>query len=249
MFNQPIVTAEKYIQYKRDNGYIKHFKTPKIVLICYQQSSLKYLLEKNPDATASESFSDLYLLKRGEVGILGGWGFGASALAGYLEQLIVLGVKKFIAIGTAGALMHQYAIGDFILPSKALAEDGVSHLYLPKKEKFAEAQESMLLAWESFRNSNQLGHFHNTYSWSFPAIFRETPKDIKRVAKLGCGVVEMEAATLYAIGQLKNVSTLSLFVVSDSISLTEWIPHIKGPVVRNNLHLLADWSLEFCKMI
>lgn len=249
MINQPVVTAEKYIQYKRDNAYIKHFNAPKIVLICYQKSSFKYLLEKNPDAQASESFSGIYLLKDSEVGILGGWGFGASSLAAYVEQLIVLGVKKFIAIGTAGTLMHQYAIGDFILPSKALAEDGVSHLYLPKKEKFAEAQDSMLLAWESFRNSNQLAHFQSTYSWSFSAIFRETPKDIKRVAKLGCGVVEMEAATLYAIGQLKNVPTLSLFVVSDSISLTEWIPHTKEPIVRTNLHLLADWSLEFCKIL
>ena len=83
-------------------------------------------------------------------------------------------------------------------------------------------------------------------AWSFSAIFRETIADVLRVREEGCSVVEMEAATLYAIGEEKGVQMLTLFVISDSITEEAWIPQIKKPAVRNNLHQLADWVLEFC---
>ncbi len=57
----------------------------------------------------------------------------------------------------------------------------------------------------------------------------------------------MEAATLYAIGKEKDVETLSLFVISDSMDLTTWTPHIKESAVRKNLHQLATWALDYCR--
>ena len=69
--------------------------------------------------------------------------------------------------------------------------------------------------------------------------------DVLRVSKLGCSVVEKEAATLYAIGKEKKVQTLSLFVISDSLTQEEWTPRIKDQPVRDNLHQLAEWALEF----
>ena len=57
----------------------------------------------------------------------------ASALANRIEQLIVVGVKKFIAVGTAGTLVNKHPIGSFILVPRSLAEDGVAHLYLKDK--------------------------------------------------------------------------------------------------------------------
>ena len=242
----PVVTAEKYLQYKRAGGHIKEFTPPKIILICYQQSTLDYFLERIPGLKLSDSFSHLYLLGDGKVGILGGWGYGAPALANRMEQMIVLGVTQFIAVGTAGTLMDKHSIGEFIIAPKALAEDGVAHLYL-KGESFAEADEQMLLEWRSFAKRCSLPEFQEANAWSFSAIFRETPADIVRVTQQGYDVVEMEAATLYAVGQEKKVQTLSLFVVSDSLTVDAWTPHLKEPLVRQNLHKLAEWALAFCK--
>ncbi|MEI6242815.1 MAG: hypothetical protein WCP39_05355 [Chlamydiota bacterium] len=243
---EPIVTAEKYMEYKRKKGHLNEFTPPKIILVCYQQSTLKYFLEKIPDMKVSDSFSNLYIIEKGRVGILGGWGLGAPALSIKMEELIALGVKKFIAVGTAGTLMKRHSIGDFIIASKALAEDGVAHLYL-KGESYAKADVEMLSAWDKFIKQHSLSNFHRAAAWSFSAIFKETPADISRVTKLGMDVVEMETATLYAIGHEKKVQTLSLFVISDSVTQENWIPYLKEPVVRNNLHKLAAWALEFCK--
>jgi len=243
---EPIVTAEKYMEYKKKNGHLREFTPPKIILVCYQQSTLQYLLENNPDMKPSDSFTNLYLVDNGLVGILGGWGMGAPALSVKMEELIALGVKKFIAVGTAGTLMDRHQIGEFIIAQKALAEDGVAHLYL-KGETFAKADEKLFSIWNEFSKNHSVPSFHTAGTWSFSAIFRETPADVVRVTKQGYDVVEMEAATLYAIGQEKGVQALSLFVISDAITQEAWTPHIKEPRVRNNLHKLSEWALEFCK--
>jgi uridine phosphorylase len=246
MENNPVVSAEKYIRYKIQNGHIKNFTAPEIVLVCYQQSTLKYFQEKHVQMQESPSFSNLYLLDENKVGILAGWGMGAPALANKVEQLIALGVKKFLAVGIAGSLMDRHPVGDFILCTRALAEDGVAHHYLDGQD-YAPSSPQLMAAWKAYSEKNQLPPFHEAGSWSFSAIFKESPAHIQRVVNLGYDVVEMEAATLNAICQEKGAQSLSLFVISDSITLDTWTPHIKEPIVRRHLHQLADWALSFSR--
>lgn len=243
--SEPIVTAKTYIKYKREGGHLEGFIPPKVVLVCYQQSTLKDLLGMHPDLQESDVFKYLYQIKNGAVGILGGWGQGAPALAVKMEQLIELGVKTFIAVGTAGSLMHEHAIGQFIIAEKALAEDGVAHLYL-KGEDHAAATKDLKGAWDRYVQDCCQVCFIKANAWSFPALFKETPADIERVSKKGYSVVEMEAATLYAVAREKHAQALSLFVISDSMDLTSWTPHIKEDLVRQHLHQLAKWAFNFC---
>lgn len=243
---EPIVTANKFLEYKKKNGHLKEFTPPKIVLVCYQNSTLYYLLEAYPDLKISETFSHLYLTCDGEVGILAGWGIGAPALSIKLEQLIALGIQQFVAMGTAGSLMNKHEIGEFIIASKALAEDGVAHHYL-KDNPFAEADIPLTSAWNTYIQKNSLPTFHTAGAWSFSAMFRETPNDVIRVVNQGYDVVEMEAATLFAIAKEKGTRAISLFVISDTLTEEDWIPHIKEPKVRNNLHMLSTWALKFCE--
>lgn len=240
--SEPIVTAEKYIEYKKASGHIApDFAAPKSILVCYQSSTLSYFLRESGRIEPCADYSDLFLVEDGRAGILAGWGIGAPALAIKLEELAALGADRFIAVGTAGTLV-EHPIGSFIVSPKALAEDGVAHLYLPEGGRFAEADEGLLEEWAAFAKEP----FYTTDAWSFSAIYRESPADIARVKALGCGVVEMEAATLFAIGRVKNVRALSLFVVSDRVGPEAWTPRHKDPLVRVNLHALAESALAFC---
>ena len=244
MSNIPIVTAEKLLQYKQDYGHIGAFKAPETILVCYQSSTIRYLLKKYPEFQPSEAVTHLYVRENRRAGILGDWGVGAPGLSIKMEELVALGTKRFIAVGTAGGLMHSHQLADFVLCPQALAEDGVAHHYLPQSRSIAQADPEMIADWQEFAKKRSLPPFQSAMAWSFSALFRETVEDILRVHHLGCTVVEMEAATLYAIGQDKGVQTLSLFAVSDLIA-QEWTPRVREPEVRNNLHLLADWALEF----
>lgn len=241
---EPIVTAEKLLEYRRTHGHLGDFHAPETVLVCYQSSTMNWLLKECAEIVPAKALSHLFLL--GEIGILGDWGVGAPGLAIKMEELVALGTKRFIAIGTAGGLLDSHTIADFVTCPKALAEDGVAHLYLPRGKSVAEADSRLLEEWADFVKTRSLPKMAAAMAWSFSALFRETVEDVRRVAKQGCTVVEMEAATLYAIGQMKNVQTLSLFVISDSITQEAWIPRVREPAIRNNLHQLAGWALEFC---
>lgn len=243
---EPIVTAQKLLDHKRASGHLDEFQAPETVLVCYQSSTLQYLLKKHPECRPSKAVTHFYLIDGDRVGILGDWGVGAPGLAIKMEELVALGTKRFIAVGTAGGLMDEHKIADFVLCPKALAEDGVAHLYLSDNTQMAHADSQLMSEWNHFAQEHSLPQFNPAIAWSFSAIFRETLEDVYRVQKQGCSVVEMEAATLYAIGKEKGVRTLTLFVISDSITDKDWVPHIKDPAVRNNLHQLADWALEFC---
>ena len=242
----PIVTAEKLLAHKRAHGHVGDFQAPETVLVCYQRSTMNYFLERYPEFQPSEAVSHFYLFNEGEIGILGDWGVGAPGLAIKMEELIALGAKRFLAVGTAGGLMDLHPIADLVLCPKALAEDGVAHLYLPRGQQIVEADAQMILEWTQFTKERSLSPFTSATAWSFSALFRETVADVHRVREHGCSVVEMEAATLYAIGREKGVQTLSLFVISDSITSEDWVPRIRAPEVRNNLHQLADLALQFC---
>ncbi|HXF28419.1 MAG TPA: hypothetical protein VN457_01095 [Chlamydiales bacterium] len=245
--NEPVVTAKKYIEYKYANGHAHESAMPKIVLICYQESAFEHILQMHPEAKRSAAITNLYLIGNGSIGILGKWGVGSPALAIKMEQMIAHGIKKFVAIGIAGTLLPTQKVGDYVFCPKALAEDGVSQHYLAPNTDFAEASKSMIISWNEFAKKEALPAFHTTAAWSFSAIYRESPAHISRVKKLGCGVVEMEAAALFAIGQKQQAETLTHFVVSDTVFEEEWTPHLREPAVRNNLNKLAEWALAFCK--
>lgn len=242
----PIVTAEKFVEHKRSRGLIGDFKAPENILVCYQRSTMEYLLKEHPEFEPSQIVAHLYLDRQGKVGILGDWGVGAPGLAIKMEELIVHGAKRFIAVGTAGTLLGVHPIADFIICTRALAEDGVAHHYLPLGQTTIEADPRMMLEWDRFAEERALPAFHLGMAWSFAALFRETVADVHRVKGEGCSVVEMEAATLYAIAKEKDVQALTLFVISDSITDKAWVPHVRDPVMLSNLHRLADWALEFC---
>ncbi|NMB62136.1 MAG: nucleoside phosphorylase [Chloroflexi bacterium] len=58
-------------------------------------------------------------------------GIGCPALAIAVEELINVGAKNFIRIGTCGALQKQVRLGDVIIASGAVRGDGTSREYFP----------------------------------------------------------------------------------------------------------------------
>ena len=100
----PIVTAKKLMEHKRAFGALSEVQLPETVLICYQRSTMEFLLKGYPEFKPSKAVTHFYINEEGTAGILGDWGVGAPGLAIKMEELIALGIKKFIAIGTAGGL-------------------------------------------------------------------------------------------------------------------------------------------------
>jgi|GEM_PF-1178645 len=243
-----ITSAEKHLSYLKTHGNFPTYFPPEVVIVCYQNSIQDYVLEHYAYEHGADCFSNLYLLGDGHVGVIGGFGYGSPALAIKVERLIAWGVKKIIAVGTAGTLVNGMSIGDVVMCSKALGEDGVSHLYLPNGVSIAFSDQELIKQWEThfFENYPDYPKLRSVMAWSFSNPYRESKKDLARVVKQGCEVVEMEAAALNAMCSEKKVQTLSFFVISDSLSDGEWKPCFKDPIVDNNLKQLFDQVLKFC---
>ncbi len=58
-------------------------------------------------------------------------GIGCPALAIAVEELIKVGAKNFIRVGTCGALQKQVHVGDVVIATAAVRGDGTSREYFP----------------------------------------------------------------------------------------------------------------------
>ena len=55
---------------------------------------------------------------------------GAPVAAGRMENLIALGVRRFVSLGSAGGLQPDLDVGDLVVCTGAVRDEGVSYHYL-----------------------------------------------------------------------------------------------------------------------
>ncbi len=102
-------------------------------VIIYSSTLLKSFAKiyKLREAKALESIvNPLGIYEFGKGKLLVHMDIGAPMTAVAAEELIAAGVNEFFIIGTAGELNPNMEIEDFVLCTKALRDEGVSHHYL-----------------------------------------------------------------------------------------------------------------------
>jgi len=130
-------------------------------------------------------------------------GVGAPLAAGYLEEMIALGCRKFIACGGAGVLDREIALGHAVILTSAVRDEGTSYHYLPPGREVpsdAAATEALAQACRRKNLPYNLGK-----SWTTDAPYRETVGRRDRRWAESCSVVEMEAAAFFAVAQFRGV--------------------------------------------
>lgn len=156
-----------------------------------------------------------------DVGFVTGFGIGAPAAAMVLEELVELGATRFVSLGFAGALSNDLDFDDVVVCSKALRDEGVSHHYLtPARYSFPSPglRADLLRAL-----GDDGGPVSEGPSWTIDAIFRETVAEATAYRDEGILTVEMEAAALFAVGEVLAVDVAAIFTISDHLlAHDEW---------------------------
>lgn len=180
-----------------------------------------------------------------QIVVCGRFGIGAPAATVVLEELIALGVRRFVSMGTAGCLQRAVAIGDLVLCTEAVRDEGVSYHYLPPEApaRPTEALTARLRAALETETGTPPGGvggvaLHAGPSWTIDAPFRETVEEARHYQALGVETVEMEAAALFAVAAHRGVEIASAFVVSDSLAELVWAPRFHDPAVDRGLDTL-----------
>lgn len=179
----------------------------------------------------------------GRVGVVGGFGLGAPVATIVLEDLIALGVRRFLSIGSAGALQPDLTPGDLVVCTRAIRDEGVSHHYA-RPEVPAEPDPTLTDALERAIGLAGLGsRTRRGGSWTVDAIYRETVAEARHYQAEGVQCVEMEAAALFTVAAHRGVALASAFCVADSLAAAEWEARWDHPDIATNLYALLRASV------
>jgi DeoD family purine-nucleoside phosphorylase len=143
----------------------------------------------------------------GELLTIQATGMGGPSCAIVLEELIDLGVTRAIRVGTCGALDGGLSLGDVVVASEAVSDQGSARA-LGAGERVAPDA-----ALTSVLTGDAVGPMVSTDLFYDP---REESLDSWRGA--GAIAVEMEAATLFRIGERRGIAVACVCAVSDVIA-------------------------------
>ena len=237
-----IVNPEALAAHGLESGAYAEVPPPTAAVICYHRGLAKRLLATRPHHTIPGFFGDTHLLgdTGGTVALVADFGIGAPVAAVMLEDLIALGCRRVVSMGTCGGMDPLLAVGDLVVCTDAIRDEGTSHHYLPAGVHVAcdlgltnRVEQELVARGEPYRRAP---------SWTTDAPYRETAEEVVRHVEAGVPVVEMEAAALFAIGQVRGAAVASLLVVSDVLSTLDgtWVPEFHGDVVGDRLALAFD---------
>ncbi len=147
-------------------------------------------------------------------------GIGGALSSSLLEEVIGFGCRKFIACGGCGVLEADIAAGNLIVVTAAVRDEGVSYHYLPPTREVS-ADERGVRALETILREKDIP-FHLGKTWTTSAPYRETHAKIARRKNEGCLTVEMEAASMMAVAQYRNVVFGHVLYGGDDLSGEKW---------------------------
>ncbi|MHA1863569.1 MAG: nucleoside phosphorylase [Candidatus Thorarchaeota archaeon] len=148
-------------------------------------------------------------------------GIGCPSAAIALEELVKVGCKTFIRVGTSGAISHKVVSGDIVIFSGAVRDEGTSRQYVPI-EFPAVAHPEIVVALNNAAKSRGatyhvgIGHSKDAFYSEHPEYVADpdsTRKKWEAMRDSNVLVTEMEAAALFVIGHLRGVKVGAACVV------------------------------------
>lgn len=165
---------------------------------------------------------------------------GAPQTVLVLEKMIALGARRIIAAGWCGSLQKDVRIGDVVIPSSAIAEEGTSGHYPVDAPAPSPALRHALGA----ALSNAGLPVHEGPVWTTDAPFRETVAKVKRFQSEGVLAVEMEASALFAVSRFRHVDLAVVLVVSDDLSDLRWVHGFRDPRFAASRKAVVESALK-----
>jgi len=171
---------------------------------------------------------------------------GAPFAAMTLEKLIALGISQCIMLGWCGSLLPSLQIGDVVLPTWAISEEGTSPHYPTNKPP---------------QSSSQLRHRVQDYLttkgisstegpvWTTDALYRETSDKITRYADQSVLAVDMEFSALATVSTFRGIDLTAVLLVSDELFHSEWKPGFQRKSFRKKSRHLFETLTEFMQTL
>jgi len=145
-----------------------------------------------------------------------GTGMGCPGATIVFEELVQLGVKKMIRVGTCGGLQPDHQLGDLIVALTAVPADSTA-MHLVGNEPHCPTA-SWSLIHGAVHAAKELGQaMHVGPIVSSDLFYNPSEGQYERWSKRGVLAVEMEASALFTVGAVRGVESGCLLTVSDIV--------------------------------
>ncbi len=142
-------------------------------------------------------------------------GMGCPSAAIVVEELVQLGVKRLLRVGTCGGLQPDLELGDLIVALTAVPADATARQYVGEPHCPTADWELIHGAVHAAKEIGQPMRVGPIVSSDL--FYNPDEGQYERWSKRGVLAVEMEAAILFTIGAIRQVQAGCLLTVSDVV--------------------------------
>jgi purine-nucleoside phosphorylase len=141
-------------------------------------------------------------------------GMGCPSSGIVFEELVMLGARRLVRVGTCGGLKDGMRMGDTVVAISATAEDETP-LRVAQMPSYAPTA-TFELAEAAARASREAGATVHVGAVVTSGVFYDPdPTTFARWKRVGHVGVEMEAAMMYTIAAVHGIEALAMMTVSD----------------------------------
>ena len=163
-------------------------------------------------------------------------GMGGPSAAIVIAELHDLGARRMLRVGTCGGLDPSLSLGDLLIATEAIAEDGTSRA-LGAAGRVAAAPELLGRLERAGRGQARRGAVVST------DLFYDGPAQTEeRWRSEGALAVEMEAAALFALARRRGFEAAAALIVSDLLLPAR--RRIETEDLRSAEHRLGDLAVR-----
>jgi AMP nucleosidase len=183
-----------------------------IILTNFQYYIDRFAVITGGTVTRGSAMSAVHSPKDG-VSIIN-FSIGSPTAALIIECLAVLNPTAVLLLGMCGGLHRSLKKGDFIIPTAAIRDEGVSHHFMPRQvpalptfkvQKFV----SQIIVEKGLDYRTGVIHTTDYRFWEFNDKFKAELYHERALA------IDMETATLFVVGFASKVPIGALLLVSD----------------------------------
>ena len=147
-------------------------------------------------------------------------GMGGPSAAIVVHELIDLGARRLLRVGTCGAVAEGLELGDLVIATEAIAADGTSRA-LGAADRVPASPDLLAVvaatAEPPFPDDADATHAVHSGPIVTTDLFYDDRELERAWGAAGALAVEMEAAALFALAAARGVAAAALLVVSDVI--------------------------------
>lgn len=229
----PLITPRQSLRRKAEalGLEVKDLRVPRCVILSLTIIAVKPLVNCINAKEVSWIYRarPLYVgkAKDSSVGLI--WAAPGAPLATFvMEDLIACGARMFVGVGLCGATQPNIRIGDLIIPTEAIRDEGTSYHYVPKDAEAIPNREvvnALQNACKMLEEKYLIGPV-----WTTDAPYRETKSKIEFFKAKGVLGVDMETSAIYSLAIYRKVKVGCILVTSDNLAIPipSAIPSARG---------------------